>query len=86
MVAVGIVLIVVGAGVALFNWGTVLASAAFRTYFPSIPLVGAVLLGVGAALVPQWQPYAWRCLLYDFGTLEFLLQIPVDLCKSRRPP
>src|SRR5262245_50700968 len=76
MVPVAYALIVFGGLMCLLNWGTLVASLRSKRFVSAVPLVGALPLGAGLALLPASRPYAWLALVADYGTLVLIISLP----------
>ncbi len=70
------VLIAFGGLMSLLNWGTVVVSWRTKRFVSAVPLVGAVPLGYGLALIPETRPFAWFALVADYGTLVLIIALP----------
>jgi hypothetical protein len=68
---------VVGGIVAALNWWSLYASHRDKHFHSSIPLVGTILLGAGMFLFPVTRHYFWTAIFFDYGTLVFLVAVPV---------
>ena len=76
MVVVAYALIAFGGLMCLLNWGTVVASWRSKRFVSAVPLVGAVPLGCGLALLQESRPFAWLALFADYGTLVLIIATP----------
>jgi hypothetical protein len=65
----------------LLNWGTGVASWRSERVVSAVPLVGALPLGCGLALLPETRPFAWLALVADYGTLVLILALPRIACE-----
>ena len=73
-----IVLLSLGTVVALANWSTLFRKRTDQ-HVSTVPLVGALLLFIGASLIPALRPYAWLAVVLDYGTLLFILSMVLSL-------
>jgi hypothetical protein len=73
-----IVLLSLGAVVALANWATLFRKQRDQ-HVSTVPLVGALLLFTGARQIPALRPYAWLAVLVDYGTLLFILSLVLSV-------
>lgn len=73
---IGLVLIGLGRFVAILNWTAVIASHRTGRFHSAVPLIGAVLLANGLALLPRTRHYAWAAILVDYGPLILLISLP----------
>lgn len=69
-------LIALGGFIAVMNWATVIATRLTGRFHSAVPLIGAVLLAAGLALLPRTRHYAWAAVLADYGTLILLFSLP----------
>jgi hypothetical protein len=76
MVVVAYALIAFGGLMSLLNWGTVVASWRSKRFVSAVPLIGAVPLGCGLALLPETRPFVWLALVADYGTLVLIIALP----------
>lgn len=73
---IALLLLCVGAGVALLNAVYLYLSWRRGRFVSPIPLLGGLCLGVGAVLLPDRPPYAWAAALLDYGTVSLLFALP----------
>ena len=71
-----LVLIALGGFVAIMNWWMVITTCRTGRHHSVVPLVGALFLGAGLALMPRTRHYAWAAALADYGTLIVLYSLP----------
>lgn len=71
-----VLLLCVGAGVALLNAVYLFLSWRRGRFVSPIPLLGGLCLGVGVVLLPDGPLYACAVALLDYGTVPFLLAVP----------
>ena len=82
-----LLLIALGGFVALMNWVMVIQSHRTGRLHSPVPLVGALVLGAGLALLAPTRHYAWAAILADYGTLALLVALPMlvrEVWKTRR--
>lgn len=77
MVIIAYILIVIGGLISLLHWAYAIESWSYKRSFSVVPLLGALPLGIGLALLPETRPYAWLALVADYGTLVLPLALPV---------
>lgn len=70
------ILIALGGFIASMNWASLIATHCTGRFHSAVPLVGALLLGAGLALLPSTRHYAWAAILADYGTLILLFSLP----------
>lgn len=73
---VAYVLIAIGGWVSLANWLSPVLSVRGKRNVSAIPVVGAVLLGLGLWLLPATRSFAWIALFADYGTLILIVSAP----------
>ena len=71
-----VILIALGGFVVVMNWVMIIATRRTGRFHSTVPLVGALLLGAGLALLPPTRHYAWAAILTDYGTLVLLYSLP----------
>jgi hypothetical protein len=76
-IGAALVFIALGGFIVVMNWWMVIATHRTGQHHSAVPLVGAVLLGAGLALLPQTRLYAWVAILADYGTLILLISLPM---------
>ncbi len=76
MLVIAYALIAVGALLSVLNWGTLVASYRSGRFVSAVPLVGALPLGCGMALLPHTRPFAWLALVADYGSLVLIISLP----------
>ena len=78
MIGRGFAAILIGLGgfIAIMNWASVIATRRTGRFHSTVPLVGAVFLAAGLALLPATRNYAWAAILVDYGTLILLYSLP----------
>jgi hypothetical protein len=69
-------LIAIGGFLSLVNWGTLVASLRSKRFVSAVPLIGAIPLGGGLALLPETRAFAWFALVADYGTLVLIIASP----------
>jgi hypothetical protein len=76
MIAAAYALIAIGGLLSLLNWGTLIASLCTKRFVSAVPLVGALPLGCGMAILPETRRFAWIALAVDYGTLVLIIALP----------
>lgn len=76
MIDVAYALIAIGGVLSLLNWSTLILSRRRKRFVSAVPLVGALPLGCGLALLPESRPFAWLALVADYGTLVVIMALP----------
>ena len=71
-----IVLIAFGVLMSLLNWGTVVASLRHKRFVSAVPLIGAIPLGCGLAMLPETRSFAWLAVFVDYGTFILIITLP----------
>lgn len=76
MTFVAYILIGCGGLLSLMNWGTLIVSLRSKRFVSAIPLLGALSLGGGLALLPATRLFASLALIADYGTLILIIAVP----------
>lgn len=76
MLVIAYLLIAFGGLLSLMNWGTIIVSLRSKRSVSAVPIVGALLLGCGLALLPGTRRFAWVALIADYGTLGLIIATP----------
>jgi hypothetical protein len=76
MIVTAYALMAFGGLLSLLNWWTLIESWRSKRFVSAVPLVGAVPLASGMALLPETRPFAWLALVADFGTLMLIIALP----------
>jgi hypothetical protein len=76
MIATALSLIAIGSLLSLLNWATLVASLRSKRFVSAVPLIGAIPLGCGLALLPETRAFAWLALIADYGTLALIIALP----------
>lgn len=76
MIVAAFGLIAIGGLLSLMNWGTLVASLRRKRFVSAVPLIGALPLGGGLALLPETRAFAWFALVADYGTLVLIICLP----------
>jgi len=85
MKALAIIAIGLGSLIALYNWATVYLSWRTKKFVSSIPIFGALFLGLGLIFFEKTRYYALLCLVADYGTLILIASLPrliKEECKT----
>ncbi len=76
MKTLAIIAIGLGSIISLSNWATIYLSWETTKFVSSVPLFGALFLGLGLALFEKTRYYALLCPVADYGTLILIVSIP----------
>ena len=71
-----IIFIAMGGYVVVYNWASVVQSHRTGRFHSAVPLIGAVFLGAGLAMLLRTRSYALLSILVDYGTLILLYSSP----------
>ena len=71
-----------GTYLSAINWCFLYWSSRYKKHYSPIPLIGAVLLGNGLAGFSITRPFAWLCIVLDYGTLALVLAFPSVLNEA----
>lgn len=82
MKLLGILLLIAGGYVAIFNWTAPLLSRRYGRNISIVPLIGAGLLALGLLCLNVPARYLWIPAVADLGTLMLLLVIPWALHEA----
>jgi hypothetical protein len=74
---VGLAMACLGGLFALLNWWTIVQTWRTGRFCSPVPLIGPAFLIAGMLLIPGTRPYAWVAVIADYGTLAFLIAIPL---------
>ena len=85
----GIAVVFIGLGgvLSVLNWLSLYQTYRTGRFCSAIPLIGAFFLGCGLLILPETRPFAWVALIADYGTLIFLIAVPMlvlDLWRTSR--
>ncbi len=73
--------IILGGSICIMNWMTLFYSRKEGHHVSAGPFIGAIFLGYGLLSFPQTRPYAWLCIIADYGTLIILISIPYQIAE-----
>lgn len=76
MTFMAIIMITLGSIISLLNWMTLYESRRTKKFVSSVPIFGALCLGLGLASFEKSRSYAFLCVVVDYGTLVFIISIP----------
>jgi len=81
---VGCVLIALGGFIIAGNWVVLVKRVRGQTSPSSIPLLGAVLVGIGLRNISALSPYFWVAILIDPATILMVLGLFQALLRHRQ--
>lgn len=70
------IFILLGGLIALLNGMTIYRRCRTGRFSSTVPILGALFLGMGLYLMPKTRPYAWMALFLDPGTVSLLVSLP----------
>ena len=76
MKTLAIIAIGLGLVISISNWATIYLSWRTKKFVSSVPIFGALFLGLGLAFFEKTRYYALLCLIADYGTLVLIISIP----------
>ena len=65
-----------GGLISLLNWWTLYQSWRTKKFISAVPIVGALLLGLGLCYFDSTRPFAFLSIVVDYGTLMLVLVLP----------
>jgi hypothetical protein len=76
MKIIAIIALVIGGLISSGNWSTIYQSHKDKRHVSTIPILGAIFLGIGLTYFKATRPLALLCLIADYGTLLLIISTP----------